>query len=524
MTSDDAAAVSIKHRLLLSLLAAAGIVMVLFSTSRYGVGLSPDSVHYISLARNLIAGSGFVSFNGNPIVEWPPLYPTLLALAGGIFRTDPLLLASVVNAFIFGLIVYVGGWLTFKHFRPFPVIAITGALATLFSVPLFEVSVMAWSEPLFILFLLLSFIFLDTYLEKKDVASLLFFSMSVTLSCLTRYVGVTLILWGAVTIVIFNHSSLKERISHLSLFILISALPLGVWLIRNYAASSTLAGILPLSKRTLSQSLCFLFDSLKRWCVLSNRMANYPILSTLVMATAVFFLSFKGIWQNVKVVLRQSGALALFSITSGLFVIIYSAFLVFSVSVIAYEPINSRYLSPIYIPLNFFLLSVVQTLANLYQKRFSKKTVNYFLMIGAAIWLACQIGNIMPAIVNLAQSGTGYRSKKWVESKTMQYLQQHQALKSNETIYTNDPTALYLLANLISKWSPRKGYDNSRDAESDLLSLKGSWPKEGKARLVWFNGVGSLFTIDELRAIAKLDLIARFDDGAIYSVTKKETV
>lgn len=97
------------YKLTLVLLALVGAILILLSTSRYGAGLSPDSVGYIGTARNLITGAGFISYGGSPTVEWPPLYPALLALVGGTFETDPLLLANVVNALIFGLIVYVGG-------------------------------------------------------------------------------------------------------------------------------------------------------------------------------------------------------------------------------------------------------------------------------------------------------------------------------------------------------------------------------------------------------------------------------
>lgn len=152
---------------------------VFLSTSRYGAGLSPDSVGYIGTARNLTIGAGFNSYDGAPVVVWPPLYPALLALVSGIFKGDPLFLANVLNALIFGLIVYVGGVLTFKHLSTFPALAFVGTLAILVSIPLFQVSVMAWSEPLFILLLLLSLLLANSYLYKNDIISLILLSLSV---------------------------------------------------------------------------------------------------------------------------------------------------------------------------------------------------------------------------------------------------------------------------------------------------------------------------------------------------------
>ena len=51
----------------LALLGLIGVSLVLAGTSRYGVGLSPDSTVYVSVARNLLAGRGYVTFDGAPI-------------------------------------------------------------------------------------------------------------------------------------------------------------------------------------------------------------------------------------------------------------------------------------------------------------------------------------------------------------------------------------------------------------------------------------------------------------------------
>src|SRR5690242_18826237 len=91
---------------LLLLPAAAGILLILTATSRFGAGLTPDSAAYISTARNLCAGRGYVQYDGNPFVAWPPLFPTLLAFLE-LCRVDPLSGGRIVNALAFGLILLV---------------------------------------------------------------------------------------------------------------------------------------------------------------------------------------------------------------------------------------------------------------------------------------------------------------------------------------------------------------------------------------------------------------------------------
>lgn len=515
MKSSDPIALSTKYRLSLVLLALLGAVFVLLSTSRYGAGLSPDSIGYIGTARNLITGAGFISYDGNPTVVWPPLYPALLALVGGIFGTDPLLLANVVNAIIFGLIVYVGGVLTFKHLSSFPALALVGTFAILVSSPLFAVSAMALSEPLLILFVLLSLVFADSYLSKKDTISLILLSSSVALSSLTRYIGVTLILWGALIIVIFHRDSLKSRIAHLSLFTLISALPVGIWLIRNYTISSTLFGPRASSAYTLSQNLTFVLNSLLYWYI-PGRIADHRLILMFVSAAVGIFavLSLKGSWQSVKVSLRQISPTILLAID-------YTAFLVISSTTTAYDQIGDRLLSPVFVPLTLLLLILAQAIVEPYRRHFSKKVVNSFLIIGIAIWLVYPIRATILKAVNLTQSGQGYSNKAWRDSETIQYLLQHRTLESECTFYTNGPDAAYILAHFAAKMSP--GY-NSPETVNGISRLRGSWPEESKACLVWFDRIDRrkyLFTIDELQTVANINLIARLDDGAIYSITRK---
>lgn len=125
-----------KYKLLLILFAIVGVVIVLIP-AHYGTRVEDDGFNYIATARSLIKGAGFIGYGGAPYVKWGSLYPAILALVGLIARTDPLIPAYYLNAFIFGLIVYLGGLITFRHLSSFPALAIVGTLAILFSIPLF---------------------------------------------------------------------------------------------------------------------------------------------------------------------------------------------------------------------------------------------------------------------------------------------------------------------------------------------------------------------------------------------------
>lgn len=506
-----------KNKLLIVFASIVAFIIVVLSTHNYGAGISPDSVGYIAIARNLIAGTGFVNYDSIPVVEWPPLYPALLAFIGRIFVQDPLAFVNILNAIIFSLIVYVGGRLAFKHMPSSPIFAIVGTLAILFSPILFKVSVMAWSEPLFILFVALSILVANSYIEKKDIVSLILLSLLVALSCLTRYIGISLVLWGSLIILFFNKNRVKSGIVHLSLFLFISILPLGLWLARNYIVSSTFFGARASAVFTLSQNITSVFDNLLGWYIFGGIADHRAILIFVSVAVGFFAgLSYKISWQSVKVSLQETSPMILFAI-------VYTAFLVILSTTTAYDQIDYRLLSPIYLPFTLVILTIIYAYVTPYKKRFSNVIVNSFLLICIAGWLIYPIYSTLVDAANFSHAGLRYSSKGWVDSQTIHYLLQNPKLESECTIYSNDPDAIYILTHLVVKITPAKTEYNSLEKANDISKLRGSWPKENNVCLVWFDLTKReyMFTSDELQTAANLSPIVRLQDGVVYAVTRK---
>ena len=67
-------------RVVLPVVAIAAVVGVLVATTRYGIGLTPDSVVYITGARSLADGRGYTHLDGGAIGSWPPGYSFVLSL------------------------------------------------------------------------------------------------------------------------------------------------------------------------------------------------------------------------------------------------------------------------------------------------------------------------------------------------------------------------------------------------------------------------------------------------------------
>jgi len=138
--------------LLYSSLAALGFILVFIATDTFGPGVSPDSIGYIAAARSLAEGRGYLNYDGSPFTLWPPLFPTILAV-GASFGIDLLQFARFFNALIFGLTIFIIGQLSSRLFDSHLLRAVATGSALL-SFPLLKMSVMVWTEPLFILLVL----------------------------------------------------------------------------------------------------------------------------------------------------------------------------------------------------------------------------------------------------------------------------------------------------------------------------------------------------------------------------------
>lgn len=520
MNSESRSMLFMRYRLPLAVLSIIGTVTILLTTRNYGAGLSPDSVGYIATARHIATGTGAVTYDGTPLLVQPPLYPALLATIDYVFGIDPLSSAHIVNAVLFGLIVYLSGLLFLKHLKSSAAFALLGTASVLVAVPLIQVSLMAWSEPLFICFVLLYLILCESYLAKADTTSLLLLSLSVALACLTRYIGVVLILTGVVSILLLRRDSPRVKFRHLFLFVSISALSIGMWVIRNYLLSGTLFGPRASSIYTLSQNLTFAFNTFLSWYI-PGRISEHRSILMLLSATIGFLagLSTRGNWSKVRTILLEIWPMLFF-------IIAYVGFLVVSSTTTAYDQIGDRLLSPVFVPITLLLLFLAaKILTSLTERRLSQKGADILLAVAIAVWCLVCLARATQLITNAMSQGQGYSGESWRNSQTIEYLLQNRVLESSECeiIYTNDPDALYILANRTAKTSPMRTMYNSPEIVNDISNLRGSWPEESNACLIWFDKIDRryLFTVDELQTIANVQPIIRLEDGAVYSVTRK---
>jgi 4-amino-4-deoxy-L-arabinose transferase-like glycosyltransferase len=228
--------------LVLLLLVAGSVYIFLWATDPHGIGVRSDSVAYLWSSENLVKGIGLGRLNGlgefRPMTHWPPLYPFLLALPQW-FGLNSLSAARLLGAASIGLVVLLLGMSISRLTQGSPWYTGLGTLVLVTSYALWDTSLYAMTEPLYMILGLLAFLFLDNYLCSSKRTWLYVASLILGLGLLTRYAGGALILAALLALLIQPGQVFRQKVKDSLILLLISVLPLALWTIRNILLADT---------------------------------------------------------------------------------------------------------------------------------------------------------------------------------------------------------------------------------------------------------------------------------------------
>jgi hypothetical protein len=520
------------HLLLYAILAfvgLCGIVVVLLSTSRYGVGTLADSAHYIATARSLLAGTGYRSYASSvqeergyrsdmsaPYTQWPPLFPTLLA-AIGLAGVDPQVGARWLNAIAFGLIVFLSGEL-FARYTTSKVLVVTGAVAVLTSSPLVDFAVMALSEPVFIVLVLLVGLSLPGFLRDRRRSGLVLVSVLVGLACLQRYAGVCLI--PAVGILI-GISALRYRplqgLIYLLIFGVLSTAPTALWCLRNHAVAWAPVGghqPHPISAAALIGPFEAGARVVTTWLFPWTRLgAIRPVYAALVLVLAGAAIVCS---RTIRAGPRQPAdgggrdARGLQIASTTFIALVFFGFTVVCGAGLVWRP-EQRHLSPIYPFCLAFLIAGLEGVHRLLPPRVARPVlVALVLVVLGALWLQSPVRALWRNTVYRMQDGAGgFITTAWEDSPMMAWLRRHPL---PGWVFSNVPGGVYMLAGIPAETTPFAEWRSARFAEQ-VAALE-------HAYVVWsyHRKTSALLDERELASRYKLEEMMAFPDGSIYRV------
>ncbi len=501
-------------QLLVMVIAAVAFTAVLW-TARWGVGTSPDSVAYISTARNL--WSGLAAASDTALIFRPPFYPFLLA-AMGLVGLDPLVSARWLNALLFAGNVLLVGLVVWRCQPQTPWLAPLGALLALLALPLLEIHAYAWTEPAFICLGFAGLYGLSLFLVNEQKRWLWLTAVLFALAWLTRYAGLAFIVAGGVGLLLFSKKRWSHRVGDALILGVIGCVPLALWLGRNLGQGSSATGrsfvFHPVNRTHFWQAVFTLSDWLHIPAAAPG-MLRVLVLAVLGMtAVAILFFSFTRSRRDTPHLLRLAYERLLL-----LFLPTYLLFLLFSISFLdAATPLDGRILSPIYVAsllLGMWLLAELHPLMRRW--RVMQVAVAGLLLL----FLMVALGRSGRWVYTAYERGLGFSSAAWQQAEIITHIR---ALPQGTLIFSNSPDAVYLLTNRLAQPLPRKVEATTQMANEHYaadLAAMGDRLRLEDGVVVYFLQVGQRAAVpgpQELVQSLLLHPVVETAEGTIYAL------
>jgi hypothetical protein len=484
------------------LVAIAGFLLVQLLSRHGGIGLSPDSIVYLSTARNIHDHGVINDFTNQPMMDFPAFYP--IFLSGLMFLTgrDVVAFGPVLDGLLFGLLIWLCGWMMDRFSRPsrwykWPVL-----LFILLSPCLLEVYSMIWSETLYLLLSVLFMIGCHRYFERHSTPSLLLIAVIAGLSCVTRYAGISIVMMGG--LLMLCDSRLKwgaRKIGHLFLFGLVAILFPALNFYRNWRVTGTLTGYREKAIRSLGANLHDVGSVFCDWLPFFNeRYAWAAVIAVLfiLLITGIFLIR----------LLRKKNFFSYDTIGISYFVT-YAFFILITASVSRFQQLDSRLLSPLFIPWLWGSTCWIPVVTDRLPSR-PRKGWTLALLLAGACFLYGECSAFQFNWSGIKYAGIpGYTEDTWQQSETMGYVKAHKSeLERAGPIYSSATDGLWFLAQMQAELMPHM------ETQEDIDYLM----RHDHFVVIWFDDSVNTDLID-VNFIRKYKVLVKeihFNDGAIY--------
>lgn len=430
-------------KLVILVLIGLGMSSVWLRQLNYGVGLNPDAVHLISIVDNLTNGRGLIAWDWR---GFNPVFPfTVSSIVSSLAIFDVFSAGAYLNIIAFGLSILVSIiWLSDKvTSRTF---IILGGAACAFSPLLGNIHASAITEPMFILFVVISLFALDKFLNSTRTHWLILSAVSAALSVLTRHMGVSLIISALIFLAIRNQRFLL-KLKYVVIYLTLTIPVIGVYVLRNFLLYGRLTERQWASGFSHSYSIDTLISELMGWTFtdigfdyLETVAQNFYIGSTSIGIVGVLIILIAFLGYGVAHFLHGNRFLTELEKLAIpiVFILVYIFVLYFSLRISDIGSINPRYLSPIYMPI---IVIVVVILNRAYGKISGRYILPFIGVMG--VWLtvlAVANYNTIKQWLDYGYDRNYYSSKDWTDSETISYLRSNPVIGQ---IHSNEIRAVY---------------------------------------------------------------------------------
>jgi hypothetical protein len=486
-----------------------------WSVSVYGLGTSRDSAEYLFTSLSLARGDGFISFMGHPYVLWPPLYPMLLSLLQIFGATDPMRAALALQLITFIWIAALTAWLFSSLLPRNFALAFLGNAIVATGIPLTWLFQSAGSDYLFIA-LMLSMVYLcDNYTTKDRLRTLWLMILVSALAMLQRYIGITLLFTAAWVVFQYSRGMILERLKR-AVLMGISVIPVGIW-----ARTLPVEAVIRDNPSSFLENLYWFTFSTLSWFIPEAELYGHPVRLQFGMW---------GLWLGalaggliIRRIRRKSKNVPAVTFPLFLFGIVYTVVLLAVASLSSFNSLDSRFVSPIFIPLVVLVLVTIETIlsSDLVPVGIGKTAIRLVMSIPPLIVLGLSGYRSVVSMQLHHELGGGYTSKEWHHNRAIEYWQSHEP-EAEYLAFSNYPAGVALQTWHVALSSPRRtAHPNAGEAVIPLDTYLPSLFVPGKdSYIVWIepNEYTHVYSVADLEEIAEIETLYEGADGGVYRI------
>lgn len=478
------------------------MVLVWWATSPWGPGLSPDAIAYASIAES-IRDHGNVGYWLEPqMSSWPPLYPLLLAAGSFVSGAAVVDVGRVLNVGVQGAIVVVMAMLAWRTVRSVWLRGVAVVVAML-AQPLVFVATKVWSEPLFVLFVLLAALAISGVPGRRPRERLLAASALVIGAFLTRYAGFAFAAGAAGVLLAWpRRDPLRARATRALGFgvpVAAAAVALMAW---NRARTGEVFGPRWRPDEPFWHHAADATAAIGQWfSPIDDSRALVVAVGVVVLAAAVgaLFVCSRSREASIGVV----PVLAAFSVC-------YVGYMVWARTTSGFDPLSSRLMLPVLLPIVLVLLWLVERWAEAMAAGIGRTVV---LALPALLLLPVVLDGIdtLRTSHDVGNEYTNAAVRDVVASGVVQ------EIPDDCELYSNDPWLLWL-AGREAQLSPESDRELAIPISLTLEEF-GQQVGSNDVCLVWFDTGSTVFySPDELRETVELTRASADGFTTVYRV------
>lgn len=457
-----------------------GFFALAWATGRGG-GLQPDSAFYLDCAEHLRAGDGYSTsvqdylkpilferyleemntrgrVQPRPEVVFPPLYSfAVAALSGTGLDVQPA--SRYIGLILFAFNIFLAAVFVYRYTAPRRSPALAAAALMFGSESMLMLHANALSEPLFIFLGLLGLLGLTSYIENGKSSSLFWGAAAIGFAFLTRYAGGALVVAGALGLFLLRKRPLRRRLGEAALFLAVSCLPIGLFIVRNMIVTGDPTHRIPsLFANPAREMIRALLATFSSWIFPNlHRVLNVQVHKDLSAVVALAFLTAIGVAAVVlgrrarRPAAGSSAALPRTPALLAIFVPVYFAYILFSAFFIDPDiPLDDRMLSPV------FVVGLIAGLAVLGRNGRGLKTgrLRTALAVAAILYLVGYFAAGAAWLIQFQAQGGGYNNREWRSPEMESAFARIAAEPPGTPIITNDNGAVHFIGGRDSYFVP----------------------------------------------------------------------